>query len=131
MRDLYISFMAHTRIERVLITIVTAFIGLILFYFVDSSFLDTEPTQAYTVAEKYHAPYTSTTVTMVGDMPVTNVTHHPERFEIQVDAFGTRVYCPASRQQYDNFKLEEQVVAQLAIGRITGNTYCKSFRGVK
>ena len=97
----------------------------IVFYFIDSSFIETNKESAI-VVEKHHTPaHMQPQVISTGKSTVVNTILIPDSWSFNVSILGHRFSCPVTSSQYEDFDLGGSVVALLGVGRLSGATHCK------
>jgi hypothetical protein len=110
----------------VLFLVVVFIISAVLFYFVDSTNLDTVQHEAK-VVKTYHSPgFMQTTTTVIDGTPLTTSTYIPDVWSAKVMTLNIgRVTCTIDEYVYYGLRNGEEVIAHVATGRFSGSNYCK------
>ena len=108
-------------------TLLSLLVSFLLFYIIDSSFLETRNYEVSLHDKEHTAQYITTTTTMSGNTPITTTIIHPESWSISVKHVRDIVNCSVDEHEYVQFEKDKVAFASMAIGRFSGDTYCKGF----
>lgn len=109
-------------------TLLTAFVGYIVFYLVDSSFLDATPKES-TVISKDHTPgHFQSVVSTVNKTTTVSQVWVPESWSATVSFKGYETHsCSITEYVYNRIEQGDKGIGYYVSGRISGWTYCNSF----
>lgn len=114
----------------VLISTVTTLVLWFIFYLADSSFLDSEPANGTVGNKSYSAGYYQAQIISNGKTSTVHQIWIPPTWTAKIDMeilYG-KVVCSISESKYNTLNIGDSVVANITVGRFTGNTYCESIQ---
>lgn len=107
----------------VLSIILAALIGWVIFYLIDSSFLDEQFGRGVVVGKHYESAHTSTTVIYNGKTYVPVVHNHPDDWILTIEMRGESDHVSVESSFYNDIEIGDKVRITYTTGRFSGGLY--------
>jgi hypothetical protein len=98
-----------------------------VFMAADSSFLNEKKEPAVVINKTHYAAKRIPQVTVVNGVAITTYIYRPEQWGVMVspEYSGSFIKCDIDSRSYHLLEVGNEIVIRIAVGRLTGNSYCK------